>query len=52
MARLSIQSKKQGSKKHRGIGVCVSVCVEGGGGGSGSWSIFEKEVIRQRRESS
>ena len=38
-------------KKHKGIGVCVGVCVGWGGVGEG-WSKFEKEVIRQRRESS
>ena len=46
MARLFIQSKKQGSKKHRGIGICGCVCVEGGGGGIGGWSNFENQVIR------
>ena len=45
VAWLPIHSKKQGSKKDRGIGfvwVCECVCVWGVEG----WSKFEKEVIR------
>ena len=46
----------QRNKAAKSMGVlglcwCVSVCGGGGGGGVEGWSKFEKEVIRQRRES-
>ena len=41
--------RNKAAKKHKVIWVCVCVCVCGMGEG---WSKFEKEMIRQLRESS